>query len=133
MESGSKWGIRIQEIPVGRDLLVIVTGGEAHIGSVATAYLSEGSSRETVVQTADVPGHREHELASEMASKAAGMLGVTVTVAAGIHFDDLARSEIQEIVTEAHSAFNQFLADKATALRENFFVNFETTSKKLRK
>ncbi len=108
MTSG-RWGIQIREASVGRDSLFVVTGGEAHIGSVATAYFSE-TAKEVETQTIDVPGHREHELAAGMAKRASYLLRRTVTVAAGIHYDGISRDDIAEIVAEANSAFDEYLA-----------------------
>ncbi|MCJ8012496.1 hypothetical protein MUG84_12210 [Paenibacillus sp. KQZ6P-2] len=113
MESDGTWGIRIQEILVGRDLMLILTGGSAHIGSVSTAYINEKDKR-VEVQTVDLPGHREHDLTVEMAEKAAAALGRTVTVAAGIHYDGINREQILEIVSEAKSVFERYLAEKVS-------------------
>lgn len=80
---------------MGTDLAVLITGGRAHIGAVATAY-AEGDGIK--VETHQLPGHREGELAAEMAGLAASSLDCTVTVAMGIHLDNATREEIDEIV-----------------------------------
>ncbi|MEC0239588.1 hypothetical protein P4H66_06915 [Paenibacillus dokdonensis] len=111
MEPSTKWDIRIEEVPVGRDILLVITGGSAHIGAVATAYYCNDAKGATV-QTVDLPRHREHDLAAEMAEKAAEALRITVTVAAGIHYDGINREQISEIVAEANSVFDRYLTVK---------------------
>ncbi|WP_246072995.1 hypothetical protein [Paenibacillus dokdonensis] len=111
MVPSTKWDIRIEEVPVGKDILLVITGGSAHIGAVATAYYCD-DAKEATVQTIDLPGHREHDLAAEMAEKAAEALGITVTVAAGIHYDGINREQISEIVAEANSMFDRYITVK---------------------
>ncbi|MDR0267589.1 hypothetical protein [Paenibacillus sp.] len=112
MTSKTNWDIRITEVPVGRDILLLLTGGTAHIGAVATAYFC-GKAQEVQVQTIDLPGHREQELAAYMAEKAAEALGCTVTVAAGIHYDGINKAQILDIVAEAKAVFNTYLTKAA--------------------
>ncbi|QDH23383.1 hypothetical protein [Saccharibacillus brassicae] len=86
--------IVVERRDVGRDTLLIVTGGAAHIGAVSTAYMERGEVR---VQTCVVPGHREQVLSEPAARRAARLLRRTVTVAMGIHYDGLTRAQIDEI------------------------------------
>ncbi|WP_172193830.1 hypothetical protein [Saccharibacillus qingshengii] len=86
--------IRVERREMGRDLLLIVTGGDAHIGAVSMAYAEEGRVR---VETSTVPGHKESVLSEPAALQAARLLACTVTVAMGIHYDGLNREQIEEI------------------------------------
>ncbi|BFH62231.1 prenylated flavin chaperone LpdD [Paenibacillus azoreducens] len=106
--NATKWDIRIQEVSAGRDILLLLTGGEAHIGAVATAYFNE-EDKDVQVRTVDLPGHREDELAEYMAKTAAKALGCTVTVAAGIHYDGISKEQILDIVAEAKQVFEGYL------------------------
>lgn len=36
--------IKLEAIPMGRDLLLTIGGGEVHIGAASTAYAAEGAS-----------------------------------------------------------------------------------------
>lgn len=123
MEPSTRWDIRIEEVPVGRDIVLVITGGSAHIGAVATAYYCD-DAMEATVQTVALPGHREHDLAAELAEKAAASLGITVTVAAGIHFDGINREQISEIVAEANSVFDRYLTVKTEKSKRKFFCEF---------
>ena len=76
----------------GGDCLVSVTGGDApHIG--AAALCADGEIRRL-----DRNGHREGELAAELAERAASKLGCCVCAVCGIHFDGISRAEIASVV-----------------------------------
>ncbi|OAB41136.1 hypothetical protein [Paenibacillus antarcticus] len=103
--------IVISAVPIGRDVMLIVTGGAAHIGAVSTAYV--GPSGEFEVQTSEVPGHKEHTISEELALKAARILDRTVTVAMGIHYDDISKEEIIDIIAIVHGKMDDFLRMKS--------------------
>ena len=86
--------IRVQRQDIGKDTLLVVTGGAAHIGAASTAYLEAGEYK---VSTAIVPGHQEHVLSEPAALHAARLLERTVTVVMGIHYDRIAREQISEV------------------------------------
>ncbi len=103
--------IVVTEVPVGRDMLLIVTGGASHIGAVSTAY--KGPSGEIEVQTSEVPGHKEHTLSEDLALKAAKVLDRTVTVVMGIHYDHISKEEIMAIVTIVNEKMDEFLRQES--------------------
>ncbi|WEK56018.1 MAG: hypothetical protein P0Y55_08210 [Candidatus Cohnella colombiensis] len=84
---------------MGHDIVFLVTGGTAHIGSIATAYVGGDGGVYTDVLT--LPGHREGELAVDLAKMAAHSLGRTVAVLVGIHLEQPSRQDIEDIVAEA--------------------------------
>ncbi|MDQ0087686.1 hypothetical protein J2T12_001092 [Paenibacillus anaericanus] len=98
--------LQLQAIPMGRDLLLIITGGEVHIGAASTAYWTDQG---TEVQTSTVPGHKEHTLSGDIAQRVAGELNRTVTVVMGIHYDDLSQAEIKSIIAKTDSLLEEFL------------------------
>lgn len=99
--------IQIRSAEMGEDLVLLVTGGKAHIGAAATAYFT--GERELRIQAGVLPGHREGELAAELAELAARTCNRTVTVVAGIHLDHPSRQDIMDIVEEARRAMKQYL------------------------
>ncbi|MEC0091156.1 prenylated flavin chaperone LpdD [Paenibacillus macquariensis] len=99
--------IVVTEVPIGRDMMLIVTGGTAHIGAVSTAYV--GPSGEIEVQTSEVPGHKEHTISEDLALKAARVLNRTVTVAMGIHYDNISKEEIMDIIAIVNGKMDDFL------------------------
>ncbi len=76
---------------IGRDLLVELFGGDAHIGAIALAW---PGSRGNALSS---PGHREQELASRIASLLANSLACDVAVVAGIHYDCITKGEIEAV------------------------------------
>lgn len=89
---------------MGNDWVFQISGGRAHIGAVAIAY-PDGDRIHS--ESLSVPGHREEQLATEMARYAANELKQTVTVLMGIHVDHATKKDIQEIIESVHHAMTQ--------------------------
>ena len=85
---------------VGRDYLCRLEGGESHIGAVAVAQWRSGRVHADRLL---VDGHKEEGLAIRGARELCRASGRSVTCVAGIHFDDLDRRQIDEIVAEAQA------------------------------
>ncbi|WP_134701287.1 hypothetical protein [Ammoniphilus sp. YIM 78166] len=100
----SKYNIQIKRLQLGHDRVYLIYGGQAHIGAVVTAYFHHG---EVQTQLQALPGHREDQLALELAEYAASQLKVTVTVVMGIHFDRATKEMIQEIVEEVRGLMHE--------------------------
>lgn len=98
--------ITVRSLPMGRDLLIMITGGDAHIGAASTAYYEADKIK---AQTSIVPGHKEHTLSEDMAIQAASSLKRTVTVVMGIHYDNLTKAEIIDISQITNTKFQQCL------------------------
>lgn len=101
--------IVLEEIAVGRDLLLVISGGERHIGAASTAYFEDGSVQ---VSTSAVPHHKEHTLTASIAERAACKLHCTVTVVMGIHYDHLSREGILEVVRVVEEKVHRYLSHK---------------------
>ncbi|QUL52407.1 hypothetical protein KDC22_18290 [Paenibacillus tritici] len=101
--------IVLSETGVGRDLLLLITGGVRHIGAASTAYMDGDTPR---VMTAAVPHHKEHTISEAIALKAAAALNRTVTVVMGIHYDNLSKEGILEIVNIVNDKVDQYLLQK---------------------
>lgn len=102
--------LSLEAVPVGRDLLLLITGGVAHIGAASTAYTEGGN---VSVQTSAVPGHKEHVLTVELARMAAAALDKTVTVVMGIHYDGLTKQEIEIISERTFDLLNSYLLSQS--------------------
>ncbi|AZK47422.1 hypothetical protein [Paenibacillus lentus] len=102
--------ITLQAITVGRDRLLIISGGERHIGASSTAYWEDGR---VCVQTHVVPGHKEHILSEGYALRVAAELRQTVTLVMGIHYDQLQRDEIDRIHKHVTSLIDGYLLQTA--------------------
>lgn len=100
--------IEIRTCGMGRDLVFLITGGTAHIGAAATAYIAADAT--VCADAISLPGHRERELAIELALMAAAALKRTVAVLVGIHLDRPSRQEIDEAVEEARRRMHERVA-----------------------
>lgn len=99
--------VEIRSERMVRDLVFLVTGGTAHIGAAATAtWTEDGRVRTDVIA---LPGHREGELAAELATIAARSLGVTVAVLAGIHLDRTSKREIEQVLDRTRERWVRML------------------------
>lgn len=111
-QAGSFADIKLEAIDVGRDLLLLVTGGESHIGATSTAYLYEDIIQ---VQTIAVPEHKEHLLTEQMANQAASHLRRTVTVVMGIHYNGLTKEEIVQVSDITALLLKQYLQSSTSS------------------
>ena len=83
---------------LGKDLQLIISGGQAHIGAVALAVCYDRNRAAVNVSQIAVYGHREDALCREVAATLSKGLKTTVAVSAGIHFDGLLEEDIAEIM-----------------------------------
>lgn len=98
ISSGEPWRLSLTVVPMGRDYLCRVTGGDAHAGAVA---LSEWCDDEPLTGVLTARGHRETAIAKHAAHRLCEATGRTVACVAGIHFDDIGRAEIEDISLRA--------------------------------
>ena len=98
--------IELSATVVGRDLLLLITGGLRHIGASSTAYV-DGDRIE--VLTSAVPNHKEHTLTETIAMRVAEATRRTVTVVMGIHYDNLSKEDIMEVVKMVEDKVNFYL------------------------
>lgn len=101
--------LTLDEVEIGRDKLILIKGGEAHIGAVSTAYLEQENPLTIKVETTSVPGHKEYLLTDKIARQCAEHMCQTVTVVMGIHFDNLNKSEIEDIVCLTENMVDTYL------------------------
>lgn len=100
--------LHLTALRMGQDLCVTLTGGDReHLGAVALARPDAELCGLTV------PGHREQELACEVAELLASRLQVTVCVACGIHLDQILKFEIEEALELSRELTRQLLASLA--------------------
>jgi gallate decarboxylase subunit D len=97
--------VRLTLLGQGRDLVLLVSGGEAHAGAVAVSVPAHGAGSGAYAGLCPVPGHREGPLAEEGAALLASAAGRGCVVVAGIHQDAATPEEIAEIVANARAGF----------------------------
>jgi hypothetical protein len=96
---------------VGGDLLVVLTGGDAHIGSVSCAAAGEP------LHSHQSPHHRDAALGDRFALALHRALGVKAVVLCGVHVDGITSEEIRQIL-DAGEALLERLSQRLLAGRE---------------
>ena len=94
----------------GRDLILTVTGGAAHVGAVAVVSVAGGTAGEPHCSVTVVPGHAEGPLAEEAAARIAAATGRTCVAVAGIHQDRATGAEITAIVANVQQGLTRLEA-----------------------
>jgi hypothetical protein len=95
--------LRMVCVAMGRDLAVTLAGGDlSHIGAVAVSqarpsHRPEGGTSATTSVIA-LPGHKEDDLARNLAARFATHLDAVVSVACGIHMDHLGGNDLKDIL-----------------------------------
>ncbi|WP_022657185.1 hypothetical protein [uncultured Desulfovibrio sp.] len=106
--------LELRVLRLGRDLQVVLNGGEAHLGAVALA--APGGAVEAGLL--GLPGHREDQLARRMARRMADALDCAVCVSAGIHYGDISKKEIATVERMAETLTERCLATLATEQKD---------------
>lgn len=93
--------IDISLIPMGKDLCVVISGGEVpHLGAVAIsqsrASLDDPKKLSASTSVFALVGHKEDELARMVAHTITKNLGKNAVVCCGIHLDQITMQEIEE-------------------------------------
>ena len=81
----------------GSHVVVLLTGGEAHIGCVV---LAEPKSEKAPISVSVInrAGHKDEVVAVPMARQIVDAIGCPVLVSAGIHLDGITEEEIEYFV-----------------------------------
>lgn len=91
--------LRLDLLPQGQDWLALLCGGAAHIGATALALPPrERAAGEEIAQSIGRPGHREVELARQVAARLAQAAGCAVCCCAGIHYEAITPEEIRHVL-----------------------------------
>lgn len=97
---GYRTELKVKLIPAGEDLVIVIGGGNQHIGSVAVALPRPGKNNENNSSTTSVfnlTGHKDDYLSRPLAAKIAAKTGRVVTVVSGFHLDNISKEEIKKI------------------------------------
>jgi hypothetical protein len=95
---------------IGKDLHIVITGGEQpHVGAVAVGTLSSDESDGIHVALITVSGHKEDVVVEKAARRLTRQLGITVLVAAGMHWDEIDKKGIAQVVEHADQLTEKIL------------------------
>lgn len=103
----------------GRDLVLLLTGGEAHVGAMA---VWDARWPTEPAQVTELANHKEGPLAGTCAEIVGRATGRTVVAVVGIHQDGATRGEIEAIVLNAEKAAREAAKE---FLRRNGMTNAE--------
>ncbi len=95
--SGAPWNISLVVERIGTDLLCRIHGGVEHVGAVAVGHW-DGSQAH--VEMLAVGRHKEGALVATAAHKLSRASKTTVVCVAGIHYDEIEKNQIDEILGE---------------------------------
>jgi len=96
--------VNLKYLRIGKDLLVIITGGDAHIGGVT---LSEDGCHSTLSKR----GHKECIITKQIAPRIQNFFKKDVLVICGIHIDNATLNEINVLVANAQKCVEIFLKE----------------------
>ena len=100
---------------VGSDLLVVLTGGRAHIGAVAIAQprpsLKDAKKIGSTSSVFTRVGHKEDVVAKAMSEAISKRLNKVVVIAAGIHWNKMKKKEIETVVEMCNSITKKVIAE----------------------
>lgn len=105
-----KNNLKLEARALGHDLVVIITGGEEHLGAVAVGYCYGGQSKKSNASLLSLPGHKEDVLIFPIARRLSKTLATNVAVIAGIHFEKLSAGQIMDIVQTAESLVDELIS-----------------------
>ena len=111
-----RYNLEASAVWIGPDLLVYIWGGEApHIGAVAMATprpsLADPSVTSSTASVFTYVGHKEGALAKRTAEALSAALQTKVVVTAGIHWDGLDRTGIEQVVDNSKALLALLLAE----------------------
>lgn len=94
--------VHLRHFEIGNDCLIIITGGDEHIGAVS--LLENGH-----LSTIGKKGHKDDIISNMVISTIYDSLKKDVAVLCGIHIDDATKEEIGTITQNVQSCVEEFL------------------------
>lgn len=89
---------------IGDDLLLMVSGGKAHIGCVAVAIprpsLRENGGSSCTSSVFNLTGHKDEEICRRLAEAYCKMTGKLAVCTGGVHAAHMQPPQIQELINE---------------------------------
>ncbi|MCX8110678.1 MAG: hypothetical protein N3D15_05470 [Syntrophorhabdaceae bacterium] len=101
-EKSGRFEIHAQINIIGDDVLVVITGGREHIGAIGIGQprpsLQDPDKISATSSVYTFLGHKEDVVAKGLSENLSKGLNKKVVVVAGIHWDNLKKEEIEEIL-----------------------------------
>lgn len=115
--------IKMEAVRMGKDYCLIITGGDRpHLGAVALSTprpsLADPQKSSASTSVLTLVGHKEDEVAKNIAHQFAAKLKCPIVVACGVHLDNITREEIV-VMDQILEAVAEQLLQK---LQNSYFV-----------
>jgi hypothetical protein len=113
------YNLKSHVVRIGDDILVAIYGGDRpHIGaasmSQARPSLKDPSQTSATASTFCYPDHKEDLLTKEVSMALSSALGVNVVVVAGVHYDDIDKDGIEQVIQNSRTLTRLILASLAS-------------------
>ncbi len=111
-EGQGKYEVTLQTVKSGEDLTVIIHGGEKpHIGAIAVS-IPRPSLKNVAIMSATTSvitlvGHKEDDLAKEIAEDITKITGRTTIVIAGLHINQASPKDIDILISNVNKLVNK--------------------------
>ncbi len=102
-----KTAVKYELIRFGRDYILFISGGEAHIGSAA---FSDNTEESGVIQFNRL-NHREDLIVEEAVNALKNLVSGELMVVGGIHYNSITRNQIEQINTNCRQLLEKIKAD----------------------
>jgi len=114
VKSEGRITIQFTAIDMGRDLCVVICGGDLpHLGALALAQSCPSrvnpAEMSASVSVLTLLGHKEDQLASWVAGRISRRIGANVAVLCGIHLDTICEADMQTIHSMVDEWCNEYL------------------------
>ncbi|CAJ38151.1 prenylated flavin chaperone LpdD [Methanocella arvoryzae] len=103
-KSAGRLTVRLSATRIGPDLLVVISGGAAHIGAVGAGNTCSGLASSSVIT---MPGHRDDRIAKDAAELLAKKFDCNCVVVVGVHYDDITPQEIKDVMIMSNSLISE--------------------------
>jgi gallate decarboxylase subunit D len=97
--------IKFRSFDIGNDLLIIITGGDEHIGAIS---LYDKDSFSTMTKK----GHKDNVLTELVAKMVYNRLKKDVAVICGIHIDNASKDDIKKIIDNTKKETIEWLENR---------------------
>ncbi len=105
------WGY----VVLGRDVVVMISGGKEHIGAVGISIprpsLKDSNKISSSTSVFTRISHKEDEVVKKMGDKIASKTNRFTIVIAGIHFDNLSEIEIERIISKCDEIADKLIKE----------------------
>ena len=110
---------------LGKDLLVTITGGDAHIGAVSLSLTTKNIKISQHTFTSShllvINGHKEGDIAATLSNKITKSTGKNCVLIVGIHINNITQNEIEGILDNCQKGIKKIIKKLTLSIRNHNF------------